>query len=100
MAAPSNTNTGFYLALSVVGALVTAGGLAVVAWQTVEWLRSGYWPGVPALEAWNWTGLPIPQLYWLGVEPMIEWILRQPLSLVMLVCGWMLLWISGGRART
>jgi hypothetical protein len=68
-------------AIMFPGAISVVGALAVMVWQSVFWLRMGYWPQITILDAWRWAGLAYPQLTgWAGIDKLIGWALNSTLS--------------------
>ena len=72
----------------ILGGIYTAlGSLLIPAWQGYMWLRYGAWPEVPLWIVWNWSGLPFPQINWVGIEKILVWVLGQPTSVVSFLIG-------------
>jgi hypothetical protein len=85
-------------ALVIPGGLLVVGGLAAVVWQYSMWLGDGHWYELPFSVAWAWTGAPFPEAGWPGIGKAVLWVCGQPLSIVLCVSGWILLFIGSAKS--
>jgi hypothetical protein len=73
-----------------VGGLVMS--LGVLAWQALHWLQFGFSPEIPVSYAFDYFQIRYPIVAWVGVQTIINEILRWPLSLVIfgvgVLAGW------------
>ena len=83
------------LALGVGAAVV---GFAVATHQAIVCLQSGFWPQIRFSELWFALGGATPDMLPLGsFDGMLERLLDQPLSEVLLFGGMAVAWISAAR---
>jgi hypothetical protein len=69
-----------------IGSIILAGGLAILAWQTIALVHYGRWPAMPFGRAWLAIGLPLPGGDWERL-PIVSWLFQCPASAVLLVAG-------------
>jgi hypothetical protein len=64
----------------------------IVGWQVLQWLQFGFWPDIPVSYAFEYFQLPYPAVTWVGVQKIINVILRWPLSFVVFGVCMVLRW--------
>jgi hypothetical protein len=65
-------------------------GIALLAgYQAIGWFMRGQWTGMPFSVFWFWIGGPYPNGGWQvdQVGDWLDWLFKQPLSLVSVVAG-------------
>jgi hypothetical protein len=79
------------IAFAIAGIVLVLSGLAVVAYQVILWLQSGYWTPFAIREMVSIFsgGLPIqsPAIPWQGIQKIFIWLLDLPLSAGAMVIG-------------
>jgi hypothetical protein len=79
-----------------VGAAVV--GFAVATHQAIVCLQSGFWPQIRFGELWFALGGATPDMLPLGsFDGLLDTLLNQPLSAVLLFGGMSIAWISAAR---
>jgi hypothetical protein len=62
------------------GGMLALGGFLLFGSQCIGWLKTGVW--IPhQLKDDIWLGWPWPQLTWIGVQRIVDWLLLDALSL-------------------
>lgn len=74
-------------ALTIAGALMVFGGLCVLAYQAVFWLKYGFWTPVELRALWTALGMPEPEFAWHGVQRIALAVIGAPLSLSLVLAG-------------
>ena len=69
----------FPVAILFLGGVLSP--IVILASQSVVWLRSGQWPKVSVERFLGWLEKEFQVTTWLGLNEVIEWWLRLPLSL-------------------
>jgi hypothetical protein len=67
--------------------------VGIVAYQVVGWLTDGIWQPVPFKAVAS--GLKSLASDWVGLQILFDWILRLPLSLLLLTFGVLVFWRLG-----
>ena len=70
------------------------GGLLVLSYQCVLWLRDGAWTPLELQLVWHWSGRNPPAVEWQGVQKIIDWFLFSPLSSFLVGLGIILAWLG------
>lgn len=73
----------------VIGGLLMAAAILEIGLECLVWLRTAQWQmlplGVVLLPIWD----RLPDTSgWAGADELIEWVLKVPLSVVVLILGW------------
>jgi hypothetical protein len=66
---------GVFRLIQIGGVVLTVSGFLLFGSQCVEWLKTGIWTP-HTLGSDIWPGWPWPQVAWLGVQKIIDWLLR------------------------
>jgi cellulose synthase/poly-beta-1,6-N-acetylglucosamine synthase-like glycosyltransferase len=81
-------SAGILLILAYLIGLLFA--IATVGWQCLIWLKTGSWPSIPFLAAFQLFKVDLTLVYnphsWFGLAKLTQWILNLPLSLTVPVC--------------
>lgn len=80
------------LALLVL-VVALASGIAVLGFQVAGWLQSGAWPRVPLESVLGF--IRHAGAGWAGLQKVYDWVLALPLSLVLVIAGFVMFWIGG-----
>lgn len=79
--------------VGLFGALGFFAGFGVLAYQIYLWLKLGQWTPMPLWTLLEWADYDFSSLNnidWLGIQKIIAWVLDLPLSLSMVVIGFVL----------
>ena len=81
-----------------IGKFLGGAGLVILvvifASQCFEWLRFGTWPTHPPLsEGFAKLGIELPQTTWVGGQRIIDWLMSEPIGLVVFFLAAILGWI-------
>ena len=57
------------------------GGLGLIGYQCLEWLKAGHWEEYSAIDTFRYLGMDPSQLTWVGLRSIVVWITELPLSL-------------------
>ena len=68
----------------------------ILGYQAIGWLVHSYWTEMPFSIFWSWLGGPYPRARFDGDE-LLYWLFRQPLSVVSVVTGAAVLFVSRNR---
>lgn len=60
-------------------------GPGVLACQGVGWLRTGIWPALPISTTFAFFEWPLPDVSWVGLQKIIDWVFDIPTSLAVFV---------------
>lgn len=71
---------------------------AILAWQSVVWLKSGQWPLLVVHDALVYFNIPSPSFEWVGVQTLATNVLAEPLSFIVFIVGMAIAVICGGLA--
>lgn len=85
------------IAVGVAGLIWTGALLspvAIVGWQTLNWLRSGVWEPWPLLRAMDYLDVRIPYTEWRGAQQIIVWIVELPLAIFLPCAAVGFLWLG------
>jgi hypothetical protein len=77
--------------LIAVGGWAILGGPLIWLYQLGMWILHSDWPEVPFAAAWAWTALPFPEPTLETTETILDWIFDQPASMVLPMCGVLIL---------
>jgi hypothetical protein len=80
----------------LLGIALFAAGPMILGYQAIGWLVHGYWIGMPLSAFWSWLGGPYPGARLDGDE-LLYWLFRQPLSVVSVVTGAAVIFMSRNR---
>jgi hypothetical protein len=80
----------------LLGIALFAAGPMILGYQAIGWLVHGYWIGMPLSAFWSWLGGPYPGARLDGDEP-LYWLFRQPSSVVSVVTGAAVIFMSRNR---
>lgn len=69
----------FVIAVALAGFAGWLALLGIPAWQSLVWLKTGFWPSLTVADFCQWAGW-YPTSAWGGVEQIISWFLTWPLS--------------------
>jgi hypothetical protein len=68
---------------ALVASLLILPSIAILGWQTYEWLRYGEWPPVVLRQAFFWLfGSAPPSFQWVGVQSLWSSFLDTSLTLI------------------
>ncbi|MGY4227758.1 hypothetical protein ACVMIH_005119 [Bradyrhizobium sp. USDA 4503] len=83
----------FGLVVAIGGVVIGLCGPAVIAYQGLLWLQNGVWTPFAIRDALAIIHLgatiPDPSLSWIGVQKIVVWLLDFPLSIGLIVSGWL-----------
>ena len=71
----------------LIGAAAVALPLAILCWQSFEWLKVGSWPELSAADIWVGIGWQIPLSSWSGVQQVIDWVFDLPAAVSVFLLG-------------
>ena len=78
------------ICISLLGAGSFLGGAGVLAYQIIDWLKTGEWFPVPVWKIFELMGSDlsfIPEIEWRGLQKILLWLLDLPLSIALPVSG-------------
>lgn len=90
-----------YVAMLIIAPLVAllfiafAGPFLILGWQTLTWLKDGYWPSLPVSRVLEMLDWPYPMVSWLGVQRIIDWFCALPSAVALPILGSASLVVSG-----
>jgi hypothetical protein len=85
-----------YLAntLFIVGLLMMLAALGLTFLHLIWWLRFGTWPEYSTMQLMNGLGLPYPHVRWIGVQKVIDFILRSWATIFLFFGGIGVAWLG------
>lgn len=90
--------TGHSNVLAGIGVIVFAAGPVIFSLQCLSWFKGGVWHAFSVQTAWDVMDAPGPQVSWIGLQRIIDWVLQLPLSLALMCVGGFIVWL-GEKAR-
>lgn len=61
--------------------------VAVIAVQSVYWLKHGEWPAFTVARLLSWLGFHVASVNWTGVQRILRWLLDCPVAGALLAVG-------------
>lgn len=76
--------------------LVALGPLVMLGWQTLTWLRYGFWDSWPISRTLALGGIFEPYLSWVGVQTIVHFLFEMPTAFALMLLGLAGLMVVGG----
>ena len=65
----------------------TVVALLILGWQAYTWLKTGVWPLLPVAAVPDWIGLARPEISWMGLQRILDWLLACSISGLLFFCA-------------